>query len=42
MIVAIHGVDFVKEYCSKALVLKDGRGKVFEDLELASAIYATL
>jgi capsular polysaccharide transport system ATP-binding protein len=42
MIVAIHGIDFVKEYCSKALVLKDGRGRVFDDLELASAIYATL
>jgi len=42
MIVAIHGVDFVKEYCAKALVLRNGRGRVFEDLELACAIYATL
>ncbi len=42
MIVAIHGVDFVKEYCTKALVLRNGRGRVFEDLELACAIYATL
>ncbi len=42
MIIAIHGVDFVKEYCSRALVLKDGRGKVFDDVDLAGAIYATL
>jgi len=42
MIAAIHDVGFVKEYCSRALVLKDGRGKVFDDVELAGAIYATL
>ncbi len=42
MIVAIHSIDFVKEYCNKALVLKDGRGRVFEDLSLAEAIYATI
>jgi capsular polysaccharide transport system ATP-binding protein len=42
MIVAIHGVELVKEYCAKALVLRNGRGRVFEDLELACAIYATL
>ena len=42
MIVAIHGVDFVKEYCIKALVLRNGRGRVFEDLELAHSIYTSL
>ena len=42
MIVAIHDVGFVREYCRKALVLKDGRGRVFEDIELAAAIYATI
>ena len=42
MIVAIHDVGFVKEYCGRALVLRNGRGRVFEDLELACAIYRTL
>jgi capsular polysaccharide transport system ATP-binding protein len=42
MILAIHGVDIVKEYCHSALVLKDGRGRVFNDVVLATEIYATL
>lgn len=42
MILAIHGVDVVKEYCSSALILKDGRGKVFTDIDLAADIYSTL
>jgi capsular polysaccharide transport system ATP-binding protein len=42
MIVAIHSVEFVHEYCKKVLILKDGRGRVFEDLQLAAQIYATL
>lgn len=42
MIMAVHGVDVVQRYCSSALVLKDGRGRVFTDLKLASDIYATL
>ena len=42
MILAVHGVDVVKQYCSSALVLKDGRGKVFSDVVLATEIYATL
>jgi capsular polysaccharide transport system ATP-binding protein len=42
MILAIHAPDVVREYCSSALVLKDGRGKVFSDVALATDIYATL
>ena len=42
MIVAIHEVNFVKDYCAKALILMDGRGRVFENLELAEAIYNSL
>lgn len=42
MIVAIHDMGFVKEYCQRVLILKDGRGRVFEDLALAEAIYTTL
>lgn len=42
MIAAVHAPHWVREYCSAALVLKNGRGRVFHDLELATAIYATL
>jgi len=42
MIVAIHDIGFVKEYCKKTLILMDGRGKVFDNIELAEAIYTTL
>jgi capsular polysaccharide transport system ATP-binding protein len=42
MILAIHGLDVVEEYCTSALVLKDGRGRVFDDVKLASRVYATL
>jgi capsular polysaccharide transport system ATP-binding protein len=37
-----HDVHIVKEFCNKALLLKDGRGKVFEDLSLAVDIYSSL
>ena len=42
MIIASHGVEIVKQYCSSALVLKDGRGRAFKDLDLACAIYTSL
>jgi capsular polysaccharide transport system ATP-binding protein len=42
MIMAVHALDVVQEYCDCALVLKDGRGRLFEDIKLATAIYATL
>lgn len=42
MILAVHALDVVEEYCSQALVLKDGRGRVFDDVKLATRIYATL
>lgn len=42
MIMATHALDVVKNFCSSALILKGGRGKVFTDLELATNIYATL
>ena len=42
MILAIHGPDTVKEYCTHALVLKNGHGRVFDDVNLACEIYATL
>jgi capsular polysaccharide transport system ATP-binding protein len=42
MILVSHAADIIREYCRSALVLKAGRGRVFEDLELALKIYATL
>lgn len=42
MILVSHDVSLVKEFCSKALLLKDGRGRVFEDIDLAMDIYTTL
>lgn len=42
MLLTTHALEFVREYCSAALVLKDGRGRVFYDTKLACDIYATL
>ncbi len=42
MILAIHNGDIVRERCTSALVMKDGKGRVFNDVELAVNIYATL
>ena len=42
MIIAIHSPEFVREHCTSALVLKGGRGRVFDDVSLAADIYATL
>ena len=42
MIIACHAPEFVKQFCNRALVLKKGRGRVFEDVDLAGRIYATL
>lgn len=42
MIIAIHSPAFVREYCTSALILKAGRGRVFHDTGLAADIYATL
>jgi capsular polysaccharide transport system ATP-binding protein len=42
MILVSHDPTIVRQYCQSALVLKAGRGRVFEDLELALSIYATL
>jgi capsular polysaccharide transport system ATP-binding protein len=42
MILAIHAPDFVRERCTSALVLKDGRGRLFQDVKQAADIYVTL
>lgn len=42
MILVSHDIGIIREYCSSALVLKRGHGRVFSDLDLAISIYATL
>jgi capsular polysaccharide transport system ATP-binding protein len=42
MIIAIHSHEFVTQHCNSALVLKNGRGRVFEDVKLAADIYGSL
>jgi capsular polysaccharide transport system ATP-binding protein len=42
MILVSHDMGIIREYCSSALVLKGGHGRVFDELDLAISIYATL
>ena len=42
MVLVSHDLNVVRSFCRTALVLKAGRGRVFEDLELALRIYETL
>ncbi|HUC11377.1 MAG TPA: ABC transporter ATP-binding protein [Stellaceae bacterium] len=42
LIMASHIPELVRSYCSRALVLHRGRGKVFDDLDLALDIYSAL
>jgi capsular polysaccharide transport system ATP-binding protein len=42
MIIVSHDYRIAREYCSKALVLKDGRGRVFDDIDFAFELYGSL
>lgn len=42
MILVSHDMGIIREYCSFALVMKRGHGRVFDDLDLAISIYASL
>ena len=42
MLLVSHDVGTIRQYCQRAVVLKAGRGRVFEDLDLAVSIYETL
>ena len=42
LILVSHDMNTIRRYCGRALVLKAGRGRVFEDLDLALDIYQTL
>ena len=42
MILISHDVGIIRSYCDRALVLKSGRGRVFDDVNFALEIYQTL
>src|SRR6266403_1780497 len=42
MILASHVGDFIKAYCSRAIVLHHGRGNLFDDIDLALQVYNDL
>jgi capsular polysaccharide transport system ATP-binding protein len=42
LLLASHAPDIIRDYCSRALVLHHGRGKIFDDLDLALDIYNDL
>ena len=42
MILVSHDIGIIREYSSSGLMLKRGHGRVFDDLDLAISIYATL
>ena len=42
LVLASHVPHIIKQYCSRALVLHRGRGKLFDDLDLAFDIYQDL
>jgi capsular polysaccharide transport system ATP-binding protein len=42
MILAIHAMDVVRERCTSALVMKNGQGRIFNDVIEATNTYATL
>jgi capsular polysaccharide transport system ATP-binding protein len=42
LILASHSGEIIRSYCTSALVLHRGRGKVFSDLDLALEIYNDL
>jgi capsular polysaccharide transport system ATP-binding protein len=42
MILVSHDIHIIKEFCNKALILKEGRGRVFDDIDRGLEIYESL
>jgi capsular polysaccharide transport system ATP-binding protein len=42
LILASHSEDTIREYCNRALVLHQGKGRVFDDVEVALKVYEDL
>jgi capsular polysaccharide transport system ATP-binding protein len=41
-IIASHDLEFLRKTCTRAILIEAGRAKVFEDMELAAEIYASV
>jgi capsular polysaccharide transport system ATP-binding protein len=41
-VIASHDLEFLREYCDRAIVIEGGRAKLFEDIDLAIEIYASI
>jgi capsular polysaccharide transport system ATP-binding protein len=42
LILASHMGEVIKSYCSRALVMHEGRGNLFSDIDLALQVYDDL
>jgi capsular polysaccharide transport system ATP-binding protein len=42
MILVSHDTQTIRSYCNKALVLKSGRGRIFDDVDFAIKLYQSL
>lgn len=42
LLLASHSVDLVQQYCNRAIVLRDGRAQVYDDVDEAVSIYKDL
>jgi capsular polysaccharide transport system ATP-binding protein len=42
MIMISHDTQIIRSYCNKALVLKNGRGRVLDDIDFAIKVYQSL
>lgn len=42
LLLASHGIEYIREYCNLAVVLRGGKAEVYDDIEEALAIYEAL
>lgn len=42
IILAVHSVEVVRDFCDRTLIMKSGRGRMFDDMALAARIYSSL
>jgi capsular polysaccharide transport system ATP-binding protein len=41
-VIASHDLEFLRAHCTKAIVIDDGRAKLFDDIDLAIEIYTSV
>lgn len=42
VMLAVHSVEVVRDFCDRTLLMKAGRGRIFDDMDLAARIYSSL